>query len=765
MRCAAHSNWTPRLRRLSDWPLIVKFGVVPALSLVLLLVMAVVEVSALYSVRDNTQHIATVGVRDAARLADISARFERADADLSRLLNMEAARPGQADIASQSEMIRATLAGVRSDLEDFRGTEIGRSNSARIDAALNDIDKYSGAVDVVTSMLGVNFASAVEMLEPFHQYARKVTENIREIARGGIAEANKRARIVNSQVETTTTIFSALALIAVPLIAVATMLVGFATVRSISAIADATADLASAKYDIDIGKLARKDELGAVVTALETFRLQGLEARRVHDVEEESQRLQLAKSAAENANNAKSDFLANMSHELRTPLNAILGYAQLLKRDPALNERQNNAARTIDESGSHLLTLINDILDLSKIEAGKLEICPAALDLRTFVSGVVDIMRIRTEEKALGIACEVAPDLPAMVLADGKRLRQVLINLLGNAVKFTDVGQIGLALSLVSGNDALARVRFEVRDTGVGISADQLASIFQPFEQVGDVQRRAGGTGLGLSISRQLVQLMGSEIEVTSQPSQGSAFSFELILPIATSTRADAPRFARMTGYEGGRRKILIVDDQPRNRAVLAEMLSGIGFEILHAENGQEGVEKTEAERPNLILMDVRMPVMDGLEATHRIRASQLFGSTPVIMLSAGVTPDERKRSVAAGANAFLEKPIAEDALLSMIAEQLPLDWIYEVGERPGEPVPSNDPPVALPPEEIEQLHLLAMTGNMRAIRTHADELAARDNAYRPFAKKLRQLASAYQSQAILSLVEQHMPVKEGMDQ
>lgn len=765
MRSAAHSNWTPRLRRLSDWPLIVKFGVVPALSLVLLLVMAVVEVSALSSVRDDTQHIATVGVRDAAQLADISARFERADADLSRLLNMEAARPGQADIAANSEMIRAALAGVRSDLEAFRSSEIGRMNSARIDAALNDIDKYSGAVDVVTSMLGVNFASAVEMLEPFHQYAQKVTANIREIARSGIAESNQRARIVNRHVEMTTTVFSVLALIAVPLIAIATMVVGFATVRSISAIADATVDLADANYDIDIGKLARKDELGAVVTALETFRLQALEARRVREVEKESQRLQLAKSAAESANNAKSDFLANMSHELRTPLNAILGYAQLLKRDPALNERQNNAARTIDESGSHLLTLIDDILDLSKIEAGKLEICPAALDLRTFVSGVADIMRIRTEEKALRFACEVAPDVPAMVLADGKRLRQVLINLLGNAVKFTDVGQIDLALSLVSRNDIEARVRFEVRDTGVGISADQLVSIFQPFEQVGDVQRRAGGTGLGLSISRQLVQLMGGEIEVASQPGHGSDFGFELTLPIAALVAIAPPHSAPVAGYEGERRKILIVDDLPRNRAVLAEMLSSIGFEILHADNGQEGLETIEAERPDLVLMDVRMPVMDGLEATHRIRASQRFGSTPVIMLSAGVTPDERARSVAAGASAFLAKPIAEDTLLSAIGEQLPLDWIYEDDGQPGEPAPSNDQPVALPPQEIKHLHLLAMTGNMRAIRTHADELAARDDGYRPFAKKLRQLASGYQSQAILSLVEQHMRTKEGRDQ
>lgn len=755
-----------RLRRLSDWPLVVKFGLVPALTLVVLLTLVIIQVSVLHGVRDNAERIATVGVRDSAELADIAARFERADADLSRLVNTEAARPGKADISGRAEMIRATLAGVRSDLNAFRKTEVGRANGARIDAALGDIDKYAGAVDVVTAMLGVNFASAVEMLEPFHQYSRQVTANIREMASSGVAESAVRARVINAHVEDVTRLFSILALTAVPLIGIATLLVGRATVRSIRGIADATADLAAANYDIDIAKLRRHDELGAVVTALETFRHQAIEARRVREMEEKSHRLQLAKSAAESANKAKSDFLANMSHELRTPLNAILGYAHLLKRDPTLGERQQKAAKTIDESGSHLLTLINDILDLSKIEAGKFEICLAAVNLRSFMASIADIIRIRAEDKALAFTCELSPLLPGMVLADGKRLRQVLINLLGNAIKFTDQGRVELVVSRVSEDEAAARIRFEVRDTGVGMRPEELATIFQPFEQVGEVERRAGGTGLGLTISQQLVALMGGQLEVTSELGAGSVFAFELALAIDNSVPVEAEESAAtVSGYRGERRKILVVDDTEVNRAVLEDMLAGLGFAIHHAGNGREALAMAGAERPDLILMDVRMPEMDGLEATRRIRASAPIAATPIVMLSAGATADEQGQSLAAGADAFLPKPITEDALLQTLARHLAVEWIYAEEAQAEALGPAEERTLPLPPEEVEQLHRLAQAGNMRAIRGFADALAAQDDKFGAFAQRLRQLAAGFQSQAILDLVERQAPLKEGMIQ
>ena len=757
MALATVRKSTDRLWRLSDWPLIVKFGVAPALALSLLLVTAVIEISALHDVRDNTQHIVTVDMRDAGKLANIAARFERADGDLCRLLNMEAANPGMPDIAASANKIRAALAGIRSDLEEFRNTEIGRANRSRIDAALHDVNEYSDVVNVVTSMLGVNFASAVAMLEPFHKYAQRVTTNINHIAQSGIAEANQRAGAISANVAATTAIFSLLALIAVPGIAIATLLVGLATVRSIRAIADATTRLAAEDYDLDISSLNRKDELGAVVTALETFRNHAFEARRVQTLEEESHELQLATTAAESANKAKSDFLANMSHELRTPLNAILGYAQLLRRDPTLNERQGGAARAIHQSGAHLLTLITDILDLSKIEAGKFELCPSTFDLRGFLHGIADIIRVRTEEKALTFVCETPSDLVGFVVGDEKRLRQVLINLLGNAVKFTDKGRVELRVEILSQAGTDTRIHFEVHDTGVGIAEDELEAIFHPFEQAGDIQHRAGGTGLGLSISRQLIGLMKSMLKVESKPGRGSRFWFELDMPVVAIGPADLSAAVEVTGYRGPRRSVLIVDDMPENRAMLADVLGELGFETRQAADGLEGLDRATAKRPDLILMDVRMPVMDGPEAMRRIREVDRLQSVPIIAVSAGVKSEDQAASLAAGANGFLTKPIVHDDLIRMITRHLPLDWIQNQSEAPAESGANAIPDIAPPQTEIEILHRLAMAGDMRKIKARADHLTALDVQYRPFADKLRQLAGAYQSQTILKLIEQHL--------
>lgn len=249
-------------------------------------------------------------------------------------------------------------------------------------------------------------------------------------------------------------------------------------------------------------------------------------------VRERTEELTVAKERAEVANAAKSTFLANMSHELRTPLNAVLGYTQILKRDKNLDERQTANLNTIQQSAEHLLTLITDLLDLSKIEAGKLELYEGLVALPAFLQLIADIIRIKAEQKGLHFAYEPGPGLPPAILADEKRLRQVLLNLLGNAVKFTDHGQVSMQVRSVPLDASHAKLIFEVRDTGVGISQEQLETVFHPFEQVGDVQRRFGGTGLGLSISRQLVRLMNSDIHVASRPGKGSVFSFEIQVPV-----------------------------------------------------------------------------------------------------------------------------------------------------------------------------------------------------------------------------------------
>ncbi|GAA0296997.1 hypothetical protein GCM10009087_03500 [Sphingomonas oligophenolica] len=751
-----------RWRRLADWPLLAKFGVIPALTVAMFMLTAAMEVWLLQDVRNNTAYVVEVAMPDAAKLADTDARFERADANFGRLVSDEALHPGRNDIAARARDIRAALAVVDRNLKEFEGTEIGRQNLDHVRAARSDVEQYSEAVGVVTTMLGVNFAATEAMLKPFHANAERVVANINHVARRGIAETNERVRVVGMHVAASRVTFALVILIALIGVPLATWRIGLATVRPIRAIADATARFAAADYDVDIARLARADELGAVVSALETFRIQALEARRLGQIEAKNRALSLAKAAAETANEAKSEFLANMSHELRTPLNAILGYAQLLGRDHSLNERQENAARTIHQSGMHLLTLITDILDLSKIEAGKFELTPAAFNLRDFLRGASDIIRVRTEEKALGFACEIDDDLPAFVLGDEKRLRQVLLNLLGNAVKFTDRGKIVLHVGLASKTATAARILFAVSDTGVGIAADDLPAIFQPFEQVGARARRTGGTGLGLSISRQLVGLMKSRIEVESRQGEGSRFSFTLDMPVLAAEPGAVPRAIAATGYEGARRSVLIVDDIAENRDVMADTLGALGFVTHQAADGLEGIAQAEAVRPDLILMDIRMPVMDGIEAMRLIRAHDTLGAVALIAFSAGATPEDRERSLAAGADGFLTKPVDHEELIAAIGRLLGVTW---TGGEAARDDPARAAEALLPPPaaEIAVLHALAKAGNIRAIRTHADYLVTLDPRYRPFADALQRFARIYNAQAIQDLVEQYLDPEKAM--
>jgi CheY-like chemotaxis protein len=314
-----------------------------------------------------------------------------------------------------------------------------------------------------------------------------------------------------------------------------------------------------------------------------------------------------------------------------------------------------------------------------------------------------------------------------------------------------------LHISTVAIGETTARCRFEVRDTGVGIPPDELAIIFQPFEQVGAAQDRAGGTGLGLSISRQLIGLMGGAIEVESRAGDGSRFFFELDLDIVSATPSlEVAAAPAVTGYAGPRRTALIVDDTPANRAVLVAMLSQLGFETIEAADGLEGRNMAQAISPDLILMDITMPVMDGYASMQAIREIDALRATPIIALSAGATKDVQTRSLAAGADAFLTKPVDYLDLVQMMVRHLKLDWISG-DEQPHDAEPGDvGPMVALPEAEIATLLNLARVGNMRAIRSYADELIALDDRYRPFAEKLQNLARSFQSSAILHLIEQH---------
>ena len=456
-----------------------------------------------------------------------------------------------------------------------------------------------------------------------------------------------------------------------------------------------------------------------------------------------------ARQAAEAANRAKSAFLANMSHELRTPLNGILGYAQILERDPTLGERQLTGVNVIHKSGEHLLTLINDILDLAKIEAGKMELYPVDMHLLRFVQSLVEIVGVKAAQKGVELVCDLAPEMPQCIRADEKRLRQILLNLLSNAVKFTDHGRITLRVRFAPP----ARLGFEVQDTGIGIAADQLETVFEPFEQAGDRRHRLGGTGLGLAISRQYVHLMGGDIQIESQIGQGSTFRFEIQAQPVQAAVATASS-GTVTGYAGPRKKVLVVDDIAENRAVVIDLLTPLGFEMTEAANGRAGLEMAQRLRPDMMLMDIAMPELDGLATTRLLRQLEAFRDMPIIAMSASVSASDSEQSIAAGMNAFLSKPIDADKLLDQMARLLRLEWTHGLAK--AEALSETALIVALPAEEMEVLHRQAKMGNMREIMAQTERLAQLDERYRPFANQLNLLARNYQSKAVLRLVEEY---------
>jgi PAS domain S-box-containing protein len=396
-------------------------------------------------------------------------------------------------------------------------------------------------------------------------------------------------------------------------------------------------------------------------------------------IRERTRELEKAKQAADSANRAKSAFLASMSHEIRTPMNAILGYAQLMQRDEGLTPPLRQHLDVISRSGEHLLALINDILEMSKIEAGRITLNPTSFSLRALLEDLEMMFRARTDAKGIDFKVECPDDIPRYIEGDEGKLRQILINLLSNAVKFTEAGRIVLRVRLDQEGPGRLRLAGEVEDTGPGISEEEQGGLFSPFYQAERGRRMGTGTGLGLAICRQFVRLMGGEISVRSRLGRGSTFTFQVELGESEVTEAErkseSVRIQHLRPDQPVYR-VLVVDDEDVNSTLCAQMLGNVGFHTARAANGKDALVQFSVWRPHLILMDMRLPVMDGAEAIRRIRASPCGTEVKIISVTAGAFEQDQEEAFAAGADDFLAKPYREADLFGKVGTLLGAEYV-----------------------------------------------------------------------------------------
>ncbi|MFH0976625.1 MAG: response regulator [Spirochaetota bacterium] len=425
---------------------------------------------------------------------------------------------------------------------------------------------------------------------------------------------------------------------------------------------------------LDVTKAPMRDKKGEITG------LVGIN-RDITQFKEIEENLQKAKEAAETANLAKSTFLSNMSHEIRTPLNAILGFSELILHDENLTKDQVEWIQTINRSGEHLLALINDILEVSRIEAGRITFNPSTFDLHAMLLDIESMFRVETDEKKLNFFLEYQEDLPRFVVTDEGKLRQILINIVGNSVKFTENGGVVLRIRTETEKSGRMRLKAEVEDTGPGIAEKDMAALFQMFAQA-EAGIKEGGTGLGLAISQQYAKIMGGIITVKSELGKYTCFEIKINIERGADLPANENvknHKRRVIGIKPGQKqyKVLVADDRENNRKLLRDMLTSVGFAVEIAVNGMEAIEKFEASKPDIILMDMRMPVLNGYEAIRKIRAMD-SGKTPIAAVTASAFLEDRKKALDAGADTYLRKPFKENEIFICIGSCLGIQYVFD---------------------------------------------------------------------------------------